>query len=98
MLRYLRNAILFFVLICCLPYDGSAAEKKEGPAGADIPSLIESVRFSGPIRVCGHEIPHQIPQIRERLEKEMLLALWDRPQVILWMKRANRFFPILKEF
>ena len=66
-----------------------------------LPSLIESVRFERAITYCGITIPVQDPQVRERLEKEMLLALWDRPQVILWLKRASRFFPhierILKE-
>ncbi len=67
-----------------------------------LPSLIESIRFKQSITYCGIKIPVQDPQVRERLEKEMLLALWDRPQVILWIKRASRFFPhierILKEY
>ena len=101
--RHMRDTLffLFFVLIFCFPLTGSAVEKAGGLPGAGIPPLIESIRFSGPVKVCGQKIPHQDPQVRERLEKEMLLALWDRPQVILWMKRASRFFPhierILKE-
>lgn len=35
--------------------------------------------------------------IRERLEKELLLSLWDRPQVILWLKRSRRYFPLIVE-
>ncbi|MCP3876561.1 MAG: transglycosylase SLT domain-containing protein [Desulfobacteraceae bacterium] len=57
------------------------------------PSLIESIRFKKTIKYCDIEIPIEHQDIKERLEKEMLLALWDRPQVILWMKRAAKYFP-----
>jgi hypothetical protein len=38
-------------------------------------------------------VPIETQEIRERLEKELLLSLWDRPQVILWLKRSRRYLP-----
>lgn len=35
-------------------------------------------------------------EIREGLEKEIMLALWDRAQVLLWLKRASRYFPFIE--
>ncbi len=77
-----------------------AAEEKSGPpqlgpsiVRTHIPDLLETIRFSGDIRLCGEKIPYTDPEVRERLEKEMMLAVWDRPQVILWLKRAHRWFP-----
>jgi hypothetical protein len=35
--------------------------------------------------------------VRERLEKELLLTLWDRPQVFLWLKRSRRYLPYIEE-
>jgi hypothetical protein len=35
--------------------------------------------------------------VRERLEKELLLTIWDRPQVILWIKRSTRYLPIIEK-
>ncbi len=58
-----------------------------------IPTLVEAVRFSGDVRLCGEKIPFTDPEVRERLEKEMMLAVWNRPQVMLWLKRAHRWFP-----
>lgn len=55
--------------------------------------LVESCRLDHPVTFCGVQFPMDRPGIRERMEKELLLSLWDRPQVILWMKRASRFFP-----
>ncbi len=62
-----------------------------------IPTLVETVRFSGDIRLCGEKIPFTDPEVRERLEKEMMLAVWNRPQVMLWIKRANRWFPHIEK-
>jgi len=35
--------------------------------------------------------------VRERMEKEMLLSLWDRDQVVLWLKRSTRYLPYLEK-
>ncbi len=67
-----------------------------------LPSLVKSSRYSGSLDFCGSRIPIEIHDVRERLEREMLLILWDRAQVILWIKRASQYFPhiekILKEY
>jgi len=59
----------------------------------DFPSLINSIHFKNDIQFCGIKIPLEHQDVKERLEKEMLLILWNRPQVILWIKRAAKFFP-----
>ena len=64
---------------------------------ADFPSLISSLRLSTPLTFCGEKVPIEIQNIRERLEKELLLALWDRPQVILWLKRSSRYLPYIEK-
>lgn len=50
---------------------------------------------------CGEPVPLHEQEVRERLEKELLLSVWDRPQVILWIKRYPRYMPhieaVLKE-
>lgn len=67
-----------------------------------IPSLVKSANYSGSLDFCGSQIPIHIQDVRERLEKEMLLVLWDRAQVILWIKRASQYFPhmdrVLREY
>jgi hypothetical protein len=60
---------------------------------ASFPPLISSLRVEGPIDFCGEKAPLDNQEVRERLEKELLLSLWDRPQVILWLKRSRRYFP-----
>jgi len=62
-----------------------------------VPSLMESIRFSDEIKFCGIKISHENREIRQRLEKELLLALHNRPQVILWIKRTARYFPHIEK-
>lgn len=66
-------------------------------AAAALPSLIDSVRVEGPLDFCGEPVPLERQGVRERLEKELLLTLWDRPQVILWLKRWPRYMPHIEK-
>lgn len=56
-------------------------------------SLLEGLDLPDSLKFCGESVPLNDARIRERFEKEMLLALWDRPQVLLWIKRAPRYLP-----
>ena len=58
-----------------------------------LPDLVETTRLIEPILVAGEPVPKERPRIREGLEKELMLALWNRSQVLLWMKRSARIFP-----
>jgi hypothetical protein len=62
-------------------------------AESHVPSLIEGLDLPDNLKFCGESVPLNDARIRERFEKEMLLALWDRPQVLLWIKRAPRYLP-----
>ena len=61
------------------------------------PSLTASVKITKPIDFCGEPVLLESQETRERLEKELLLTIWDRPQVILWIKRTTRYLPIIEK-
>jgi hypothetical protein len=76
------------------------------PAWCDVPNMLEPtspssmltlIKITGPLDFCGEPVPLDNPEVRERLEKELLVALWNRPQVILWMKRSGRYMPYIEE-
>jgi hypothetical protein len=75
----------------------SDGQAQSVPESAPLPSLFASVRLEGPLDFCGEPVPLDNPDVRERMEKELLLTLWDRPQVILWIKRASRYFPLIEQ-
>jgi hypothetical protein len=47
--------------------------------------------------LCGERVPVDDAQATERFEKEMLVAMGNRPQVILWLKRTTRYFPYIEQ-
>ena len=69
----------------------------ESPRSPSYPSLVSSLRIETPLEFCNERVPLEIQEVRERLEKELLLTLWDRPQVILWLKRSRRYLPHIEE-
>ena len=87
-------AIFLIVMMICL---AGTAWAEQGAVPVPLGALhgIEHLAF------CGEPVPLHEQEVRERLEKELLLSVWDRPQVILWLKRYPRYMPhieaVLKE-
>ena len=91
-----KYLFFLFAAILLLPGGRALAQQSAEIPTTNLPSLVSAVRIEGPLNFCGEKVPLEIPDVRERLEKEMLLILWNRPQVILWLKRANRYFPYIE--
>jgi len=89
----MRRAAIYFCIVvftCCSAH-GEILET------ANFPSLVSSLDVKGPLHFCGETVPLKNQEVRERLEKELLLTLWDRPQVILWLKRSRRYLPHIEK-
>jgi hypothetical protein len=61
------------------------------------PPLTDSIEITQSLDFCGEPVDLGRREVLERLEKELLLTIWDRPQVILWLKRSTRYLPIIEE-
>ncbi|BDQ33971.1 lytic transglycosylase domain-containing protein [Pseudodesulfovibrio portus] len=90
----LLAGLFFLVWTVCVPSFGRAQQPAmmEPMQEARFPSLESAIRIKGPLDFCGEFVPLHLPEVRERLEKELLLMLWDRAQAILWLKRSGRYF------
>ena len=86
------NIVVFFV---GLLMGGTVYGADLQPAG--FPSLISSLKVSTPLTFCGERVAPEIQEVRERTEKELLLSLWNRPQVILWLKRSHKYLPLIEK-
>jgi len=91
----LLAGLFFLTCLVCAPAPARAQRPAmiEPMQEARFPSLESAIRIKGPLDFCGEFVPLHLPEVRERLEKELLLMLWDRAQAILWLKRSGRYFP-----
>ncbi|MBT8406955.1 MAG: lytic transglycosylase domain-containing protein, partial [Deltaproteobacteria bacterium] len=61
------------------------------------PELLPDFPLPGSINVCGESIPLENRRVLEMLDREFTIAVWDRAQVFLWLKRTGRYFPYIEE-
>lgn len=88
------SPILLMLIIVLFPWSNIYAEL---PKSESLPSLLSSLEIEVPLYFCGERVPVEVQEIQERLEKELLLTVWDRPQVLLWLKRSPRYLRLIEE-
>jgi len=93
--RYPGRVVFLIFVLWGLP--AATGAEPASISSAEIPALAAALNHIPPVDFCGEPVPLKNPDVRERFEKEMLLLLWDRPQVILWMKRAGRYLPVIED-
>jgi membrane-bound lytic murein transglycosylase D len=60
------------------------------------PSLT-TYKLPEEVSLCGEYFPLENRNVWESLDREFLLALSNEAQVLLWMKRARRYFPFIEK-
>jgi hypothetical protein len=61
------------------------------------PEVLPDFPLPGSISLCDESIPLENQRVLEMLDREFTIAVWDRAQVFLWLKRAGRYFPYIEE-
>jgi len=93
-----KGTVLFGVVMAIFLLSAAWAQSAEQRV---VPAPIAALHGITELEFCGEPVPLHEQGVRERLEKELLLSVWDRPQVILWLKRYPRYMPhieaVLKE-
>ena len=77
-------------LLCGLALSPAAWPQSGPPPPLDFSALIAAARVQGPLDFCGEPVPLEDPDVRERMEREILSTLADPHQVILWIKRSRQ--------
>lgn len=94
MQRFLSRLIAYFLtlgfLVVVHPFFTFAVQEGPFPVLDDFP-LPESVSL------CGEPMPLENRRVWEMLDRGFTLAVWDRAQVFLWLKRAGRYFPHIEK-
>jgi hypothetical protein len=93
LLRYAAAAVLATALWTA---EAGAQAVRAAPA-LDFSALIQAARIRGPLDFCGEPVPLEDPDVRERMEREVLGVLADPHQVILWIKRSRQYLTPIEE-
>ena len=88
---------ILIIALCLWP--GSLPAADNAATTPAPPETILKTYYSLPdqISFCGEEVPLQDPEVREDLDREFNIVLWNRTQTTMWLKRAARYFPYLEK-
>lgn len=89
----MRPTIVFILLF----FLGSALSPGWAAAHDSADGLLSALTLESSVLLCGETVPVEDPRVVERFEKEMLVSLDNRSQVILWLKRSTRYFPYIEQ-
>jgi len=90
----MKKRILFISTFLLVSAFGELGALAESP---DLPALPTSVKNMDTLSFCEEPVPMENQDVLERLEKELLLTVGNRPQVILWLKRSRRYLPYIEK-
>ncbi|MGO9413999.1 MAG: LysM peptidoglycan-binding domain-containing protein [Syntrophobacteraceae bacterium] len=82
------------------PVAAQVMESHNASAPAGVASAPMSVPFIPPpnsIDLCGEPVPLERQDVYERFDKEFTLVVYNHAQVYLWLKRMERYFPMIEE-
>lgn len=84
--------VIFFWLFLGAALAATPARGTPPPPAVET-DLLSAMGSHQNLSLCDEPVPLEHQEVRERFEKEFLLTLDDRPQVILWLKRSRRYLP-----
>jgi membrane-bound lytic murein transglycosylase D len=59
--------------------------------------LLAAYKLPPEVSLCGERFPLEDRNVWENLDREFLLTLESEAQILLWMKRARRYFPHIEK-
>lgn len=86
------------VLILLLSFEEFDLEKLTAfnPHGEDT-YRVYALKLPSSLEFSGEAVPLDKPDIRERLDKELLVNTYWQSNMMLLLKRANKYFPLIEE-
>lgn len=58
---------------------------------------ISEYKLPEELFLCGEKLPLDIPEVKERAEREFFLLLQQPGQIMLYLKRSGRYFPMFEK-
>ncbi|MEW5912992.1 MAG: transglycosylase SLT domain-containing protein [Thermodesulfobacteriota bacterium] len=97
-LLVLATILLVSLAAPCLAEGPAATKAAQPPAAAPAPSAPAPrlvPRLPQQLSLCGVPVPLQRTMVAEQLDRELVISVHDPARVIMWLKRAGRYFPYI---
>lgn len=97
MKKVVEGALIFCLFIIFFVAHASTGLAQSKAPQTQAQMIIDAIRITEPLSFCNEPVPLTNPDVRERLERELLISLDNSDDIILWIKRANRYFPDIEK-
>ena len=61
------------------------------------PAILSNFHLPVSLSLCHEPVPLENRKTLDMLDREFTIAVWDRAQVFMWLKRSGRYFPYIEE-
>lgn len=96
-MTYLQKTYKAILISAIIVFSAVTSEAQVGWNQSAGQFLINAIKISGHLSFCNEAVPLDNHDVKERLEKELLVSLDNSDNIILWLKRANRYFPYIEK-
>jgi hypothetical protein len=88
--------ISFLLLLSC-KHEGDKTVIKEEKQKNQIPSLFTLPQIPSEIFFCGEKVDLKDEDVREKLDREILVNAYFQSSTVLSLKRSKRYFPLIEK-
>lgn len=84
---------LFFLLAATVGADDKSFFGGDSPE--NVPQIVKAIDLSGTFEFCGETLPMDNFDVRERLDRELLVNTYWQSNMVIAIKSTRRFFPMM---
>ena len=90
------TAALFLSFSKIDPIKGTSDAAESDEQERDLPQVVRSVEINKEFYFAGERVPNELADVRERLERELLVNSYRHSSTIQYLKLMPRYFPMME--
>jgi len=87
---------VFVIAVAVISYNGINTQEVQSITNVHKNYKIKALQVPANLNLAGERVPLEIPDVRERMDRELLVNTYWQSNGLLLFKRANKYFPILE--
>jgi len=95
--KFLRIiSLISIVIVTILFFNGMNKDGVSSVMNSHKNYKIKALKLPANLNLAGERVPVEIPDVKERMERELLVNTYWQSNGLLLIKRVNKYFPILE--